>query len=328
MVYPWCSIFHALESMPYFVYFFFFRIHEPFITRSMKKLFLFASFLLCILDCAAVSSVRHCETELQRIQKLTSQLQATIGVAWAFNDGPVATFNNRTDFPLMSVFKYPVALAVLWQMQEEGVPLSQTVTIGEKDLHKNTYSPLRKRHGGQGKVQVSMEELLHYSVALSDNNACDVLMRYAGGAERINGFIHSLGATDCQIRYTEQEMHADIKRCYANNASPSSIIHLMRNNPLRGKYADALDRIMRATSTGTDKLKAGIPPGAVLAHKTGSSDRIDGSLKIADNDVGIVYLPDGSTCYVAVFVKDSRESDAVNASVIAEVLRIILSSRL
>ena len=44
---------------------------------------------------------------------------------------------------------------------------------------------------------------------------------------------------------------------------------------------------------------------------------------VADNDIGIVRLPDGRSYSIAVFVKDSREDDRTNAAVIARISRLV-----
>ena len=56
-----------------------------------------------------------------------------------------------------------------------------------------------------------------------------------------------------------------------------------------------------------------------------SSDRSPEGVKTGDNDAGVITLPDGRRCYLAVFIKDSAESDTVNAATIAGITKIILS---
>ena len=81
--------------------------------------------------------------------------------------------------------------------------------------------------------------------------------------------------------------------------------------------------IMHTTVTGPDKIPAGTPNGIKVAHKTGSSDRTEG-IKIADNDAGVIFLPDAK-CYVVVFIMDSSESDQTNAETIAEITHEIIT---
>lgn len=75
--------------------------------------------------------------------------------------------------------------------------------------------------------------------------------------------------------------------------------------------------------TGKNKLKAGLPDGIIIGHKTGSSSRTPEGLKIADNDVGYIILPDKTIYYIAVMIKDSKMSDGENAKVISEISKIV-----
>ena len=59
------------------------------------------------------------------------------------------------------------------------------------------------------------------------------------------------------------------------------------------------------TETGANKLKGMLPAKTVVGHKTGSSDRNADGMKTADNDAGLVILPDGRKYYIAAFVMDS-----------------------
>jgi beta-lactamase class A len=80
--------------------------------------------------------------------------------------------------------------------------------------------------------------------------------------------------------------------------------------------------IMAATTTGQARLKAGLPPGATLAHKTGTS-RTDLGLTAATNDIGIVTLEGGRALAVAVFLSASMADEAAREAAIAEVMRTI-----
>ena len=60
-----------------------------------------------------------------------------------------------------------------------------------------------------------------------------------------------------------------------------------------------------------------------VAHKTGHSDRLPDGTMIGDADVGVIYMPDGRKCYVSVLIMDSKETDEVNAGVMAEIAGIV-----
>lgn len=82
---------------------------------------------------------------------------------------------------MMSVFKFHQALAVADFLDRNGLPLSTPLPIWESDLLPDTYSPLRDAYP-QGGIEMSIGELLVYTLQLSDNNACDLLFRYIGGS--------------------------------------------------------------------------------------------------------------------------------------------------
>jgi len=72
---------------------------------------------------------------------------------------------------------------------------------------------------------------------------------------------------------------------------------------------------MTRTSTGKTRIRAGLPEGTLVAHKTGT-------LWGVTDDVGIVRLPDGRHLAVAFFVT-GPEGHAAHAKLIARMMRTI-----
>jgi len=85
--------------------------------------------------------------------------------------------------------------------------------------------------------------------------------------------------------------------------------------------------IMTATTTGQGRLKAALPAGAALAHKTGGA-RTDLGMTPASNDIGIITLADGRQFAVAVFLSGSTAPDAERDAIIAQAGRIVLTTAL
>lgn len=265
--------------------------------------------------------------KLKSIEKLISRSRARVGVAWTEN-GHTYSVNGSDSFPMLSVFKMHVATAVLSKMEREGMPPDTEVRVEAEEMCKDTYSPMRSLHP-EGAFSTMLAELLRFSVAESDNNACDILIRYAGGTDSITRELTALGFSGFTITETEASMHADTARCRLNVTTPVAAVRmverLFNGNALGTMQASLLKRIMLNTTTGADKIAAALPPGALLAHKTGSSDRTPQGLKIADNDVGMVFLSGGKEVPIAVFISDSPLTDAGNAMLTAQIAREILS---
>jgi len=75
---------------------------------------------------------------------------------------------------------------------------------------------------------------------------------------------------------------------------------------------------MKATSTSPTRLKGLLPPGTVVAHKTGSTGTVNG-LTAATNDSGVLFLPDGSELAVSVYVKASTRTDSERDRIIVRI---------
>lgn len=247
--------------------------------------------------------------------------KATVGVACRAGDVSFS-FNDTVQYPLMSVFKFHVALAALQKMESERTDPRSEWPVTASQMHANTYSPL-KRIYPEGDFRLSFAELIRYCVSESDNNACDILIDYVGGIAEVGARIGKSGMAGCHLSETEATMHADLSNCYKNRSTPSSMVRLLHRTyterVLSPPYDSLLRRAMFETVTGADKMRKGLPAGVRLEHKTGSSDRLGDGRKIGDNDAGVMYLPDGEPCFVAIFIKDSEETDAVNARMIADI---------
>lgn len=265
--------------------------------------------------------------ELRRnIEMITSDKRATVGVALATDEYEILTLNRRTHFPLMSVFKFHIALAVLDKLDKNNTSLDSLIFIEKSKLLHDTYSPIVKKFPNQD-LTISIGDLIRYCVSYSDNNACDFLIGYVGGISKVEDYIKGLGVTGFNLSFIERAMHDDINKQYKNWSTPNSVIDLMQiflTKPLFSEqYKDFLIQAMTDTSTGKNKLKAFLPSGVVVGHKTGSSNRTDRGVQIVENDIAFIYLPDGKRYYVSVFVKNSWESDDVNVAIIAQISKVI-----
>lgn len=280
--------------------------------------------------CLCISLTVHAQQQQslkERIAGFLKEKKATVGVAvLAGGDETVLQHNDRVRYPLLSVFKFHVALAVLDKMNRQDTALDSIVHVKASQLHPDTYSPLRKKYAGQD-ADISLKELLQYSISQSDNNACDILIEYAGGIGYIHEYIKGLGISGFNLSETEDSMHRDPQRTYLNWSTPSEMVRLLKiayeKTLFAPRYKDFLWKIMTETSTGSNKLKGLLPSGVTVGHKTGSSDRTPEGVKIADNDAGVVIMPHGRKYYIAVFVMDSSETDEENAAIIARISRMI-----
>lgn len=281
-----------------------------------------ALFVCLLLSVSFIQAQHPLKVSLDRLLKEKS---ARVGVAAVFDGEEFFTYNNQHHYPLMSVFKFHQALAVLDYLDKHRLPLETEVFVSKADLLPDTWSPLRDARS-EGNFYISVADLLKYSISQSDNNACDILFRFVGGTNVVDEYIRSLGISDFKIEATEEQLQESYENQYLNWETPLSLVQLMEKfrkeslftNPV---YKEFLDKILIETITGNDKLKAGLPENVTLGHKTGSSGRNEAGMKAGDNDMGFVRLPDGKQYTIVVFVNDSKEDDKTNAAIIAEISR-------
>jgi beta-lactamase class A len=70
------------------------------------------------------------------------------------------------------------------------------------------------------------------------------------------------------------------------------------------------------------RLKAGLPRGFTLAHKTGTGPDWRGA-SVGINDVGLITAPDGHTYAVAVMIRQTRRSNEARHALMQAVTRAV-----
>ena len=223
--------------------------------------------------------------------------------------------------PMQSVFKLPLALDVLRQVEQGKFTLDQQIRFEPSDrILPHAYSPLWDKYP-DANVDVPLRELLRLAVSLSDNVAADILLRLAGGPAVVNRDIAAMGIRGFHLMDNENALHHKTELQYRNWFEPSGAVQLLRmideHSPLNAANTAFLREIMTAPAEKT-RLGLQLPAATPVAHKTGSSD-VDNGLAHATNDIGLITLPDGRKLAIAVFVTDSRADEATRMGIIARI---------
>lgn len=260
----------------------------------------------------------------KQIEQISQAAKGRVGTAlMLLETGESLSVNGKEHFPMQSVYKFPIAMAVLHQVDEGKLKLEQAISVEKSDfVTARQHSPIRDKYP-QG-VKMSLKELLRYTVSESDGTGCDVLLRVVGGAPAVMKYLHSLGVDGVMVGTTEKAMGQNDLVQYRNWAAPEKMSLLLKTfytgRGLSASSRELLLQWMIESPTGPKRIKGLLPAGTVVAHKTGSSGMENG-LARATNDVGIITLPDGRHILIAVFVSDSRASDAEREGVIARIAR-------
>ncbi|SMP11540.1 beta-lactamase class A [Chryseobacterium profundimaris] len=263
----------------------------------------------------------------QKINAIIKGKNATVGISvLGFENGFQYGKNAEKKLPMQSVFKFHIAAAVLDYVDKGKLSLDQKILLNNANLHENTWSPLRDKYP-KGNVEVPLHEILEYTVAKSDNNGCDILLKLIGGTKTVQRFMNSKGVRGFQIKFNEAEMHEDWNAQYENYSTAASATEVLKkfyDGKLLSKMStDYLMKVMLSTSTGKNKLIEQLPENTPVARKTGASGKNDAGLTGAENEIAIVTLPNGKHYAIAVFVSNSTETDVVNCKMISDISKSV-----
>jgi beta-lactamase class A len=254
------------------------------------------------------------------ISQISATIKANVGVAFAIpetNDFVSVEFNRR--FPMESVFKLPLALFVLQQIERGELSFEQNVRIDPKDFVSSGDYSIRKQYPGGG--ELSVRELLRFMIVESDGTACDVLLRLVGGPQKLTQFLREMAIEDMVISNYEKDLLANASLASANWTTPDAMIALLKllvdGRTLSESSRAVLLDMMKNSRPGSNRIKRGVPAGTNVAHKTGTGSPASGLVSTV-NDVGIVQLPDGRHLLIAIYISDAKVKLENSEEVIAK----------
>jgi beta-lactamase class A len=272
----------------------------------------------------------HDRTDLLRskIEQILSGKNAVVGVSIIGSNGTdTLSFYGDRRFPMQSVFKFHIALAVLSEVDQGNLSIDQKIILTQEDLlPEDFWSPLRDENPDGGSFTIA--ELIQYSVSHSDNTACDVLIRLIGTPKTVEEYFTKNNIRDIQITFNEQDMQAQWENMFQNWTTPKAACATLKlffenkNSLLSKSSYDFFWRANFETTTGVNRIKGQLPEGTMVAHKTGSSGtHKETGITAAVNNIGIVFLPNGEHFYISVFVSESAENLETNEKIIADIAK-------
>src|SRR6202142_4255389 len=204
--------------------------------------------LALLLTLSAVSALAQ-EPLRQQIRAIAGDAHGKVSVACSLSGlGPGSALNcdlnPNVQPPMQSVFKLPLAVTVLHQIEQGTLSVEQQVRFLPQDrILPHVYSPLQDKYPDGG-VDVPLRELLRLTVSVSDNVAADILLRLVGGPKAVNTYVAALGVSGFHLENSEAELHRDVSAQYRNWFEPAGAVQLLRrisdNSPLTREHTDLL----------------------------------------------------------------------------------------
>jgi beta-lactamase len=265
------------------------------------------------------------------ISRIVSACPGEIGVAIIINNTDTVKVNDKSVYPMMSVFKVHQALALCNDFDNKGISLDTLVKIDRNRLDSKTWSPMMKDYS-ELVISLTVRDLLRYTIAQSDNNASNLMFKDMVNVAQTDSFIATLiPRSSFQIAYTEEEMSADHDRAYFNYTSPLGAAMLMNRlfteSIVSGEKQSFIKNTLKECVTGTDRIVAPLldKERVSIAHKTGSGDVNENGILAAHNDVAYICLPN-NVCYtLAIFVKDFKGNESQASQYVAHISEVVYS---
>jgi beta-lactamase class A len=265
-------------------------------------------------------------------------------------------------FPMQSVMKLLVAVAVMDAVDHGRLRLDEPVTLHLSDLSMNV-QPIADLVRKTGSYETTIDDLMTRAVIDSDSAATDFLIARLDGPQGMQMALRRLGVTGIRIDRDERHLQTetaglvwepafvdlealkaavrvrpssrrqaafhDYLRDPRDRGSPAAMTLLLQrlaDGTLLSRQSCAhLMDVLSRTRTFPGRLKAGLQPGWSVAHKTGTGGMVDG-ITSAANDVGVLTAPDGARIAVAVFVTGTGEADKDQDALMASLARAVVKS--
>jgi len=287
--------------------------------------------------------------------------QIGIGVL-DLNTGESWFRNRKQRFPMQSVYKLPIAIAILKLVDERKISLSQNITITKEDFAPGN-SPIVKEINSSN-TQFTVRDLLIRAMSVSDNTASDALVRLIGSPSKVNEILVKLKIHNVRVDRLERQIQPDsvglknplpewsdaktfeeviqqaptstkqigLKKYLTDprdTATPEGLVDLLaklqKQQLLSSDSTALLLQIMTNSPSGQKRLKAGLPKNWSIAHKTGTGVEVLG-IGSATNDVGIVSSPNGKHIAIAMFIPGSKTPLKRREELMANIAKMVVQA--
>jgi beta-lactamase class A len=224
----------------------------------------------------APESLRFLEA---RLTSLANASPGNIGIAALdLRTGELVAVHGDEPFPMASTMKVAVAANYLAQVE-----------FGRRSLDE--------RIGGR-----TASELMAAMIIRSDNHATDLLLKNLGGPARLQEWLAQRNVTGLRVDRNIAQLLAAKRDLWdvRDSSTPKAMVELLRRldngTLLRPQSRQYLLGLMAQCRTGKNRMRALLPAGTRVEHKTGT-------LSGYSSDVGFITLPDGRRLAVAFFAR-------------------------
>lgn len=249
-----------------------------------------------MLGLAASPALAEAPVHLRGLEQQLSSIEASnpgnVGIAALdLTTGDMVTVRGDTAFPMASTVK--VAIAAEYLSQVEHGRRSLDTVIGGKTARK----------------------LLEEMIIHSNNLSTDIILRDLGGPAKVQRWLSDNDVDGLRIDRNIAQLLAARRDLSdrRDSATPKAMVRLLKRiddaTLITPTSRSFLLGLMARCQTGRNRMRALLPSGTRVEHKTGTLDGLT-------TDVGFITLPDGRRLAVALFARHgaNRPSLLANAA--------------
>ncbi|MFI0371493.1 class A beta-lactamase [Actinomadura sp. 1N219] len=254
-----------------------------------------------------------------KLRRLEETRDVRIG-AYAVDTATGRFVGHRADetFPFASTFKAIVCGAVLRKARNSDPGLMDRV-IRYKKSDLAAFSPVTEKHVGTG---MTVADLCHATITQSDNTAGNLMLKQVGGPSGLTAFLRSLGDTVSRGDRWEPGLNdwkpGEKRDTTSPRAWAGSLRALTAGDALAPADRDRLIGWLKATVTGGERIRAGLPEGWTAGDKTGT-----GGTYGSANDIAIVWPPSRAPLVIAILTTRPDADAEADERAIAETARVL-----
>lgn len=266
------------------------------------------------------SGLRAAMTPADDFAALAAGLGGRVGVAAVnLRSGGTLAYRGDERFAMCSTFKWALAAQVLAEAEAGRARLDERIDYSQADLL--FHSPVTEAKVAQGSL--TLAELCAAAIEVSDNAAANLLLRRLGGPAALTAFLRRNGDRVTRLDRMETALNENRTGDLRDTTTPAAMIGAMRRilfGPVLGaRSRGLLQDWMRASSSGLDRLRAGLPAGWIVGDKAGTSGNG------ANNDVAFALPRAGArpiliASYIDAPGAESQAAAAAHATIARRVI--------
>jgi beta-lactamase class A len=262
---------------------------------KMRLVAFLLSLLALVAQPAAAASSPSLQSLEQQLRTMVAGKSADVGIAALdLTTGESVSVKGNVAFPMASTVKVAVAALYLAQVDHGRRSLDDTI-------------------GG-----VPVRWLMNRMLIHSENRATDILLKDLGGPRALDKWLSDNDIRGLRVDRTIAQLLAAKRDLWdrRDSTTPLAMVELLRKiyraELITPQSRNYLLGVMGRCKTGKNRMKALLPSGTPVEHKTGT-------LNGYTSDIGFVSLPDGKRIAVAIFARGG----ANRPRTIAESARVI-----